>query len=616
MTEDELIDSDILGYLKKHETKELLRFVTVGSVDDGKSTLIGRLLYETKGVYEDQLASVKKVSESKGNVQEGIDFSLITDGLKSEREQGITIDVAYRYFSTEKRKFIIADTPGHVQYTRNMATGASTADVAIILIDARLGVLQQSRRHAYIASLLGIRNLLVAVNKMDLQEYNRDVFKRIKDEFSGFVEFLHFENLSFIPVSALKGDNIVRKSSHTDWYEGETVLHYLETVPIEQSFKPEEFYFPVQYVIRPDLHFRGFSGTLYSGEISTGDEIIVLPSGKSSQIKSIETYDGKLDRAFCTQAVTLTLKDEIDISRGDVLVKPDNPFHMSHRLRAHLVWMHEDGLKKGRPYSIKHAGNIYQGSFKSIEYKIDMDTLEKTETDTFGLNDIGEAVLAVNRPLVIDLYEKNRQAGSFIVIDRMSNLTVGAGMISGYEFDEQPDILTLSRRLTPEDRARHFSQKPVVIWFTGRPGSAKIIVSRALEKRLFEAGHLAYVLDPERVPHADRHATGKRLESILDYAEIMLDSGAITISAFTSPKPEDRRRVREKFGKENVIEIFSKVSMEVAKNRLAGLNRNPNNAELEYIDPKEWDIFIDSDHLHIQKAVDQILALLKQRSFI
>ena len=340
MTEKLITEAEVLDYLKRHEAKGLLRFVTVGSVDDGKSTLIGRLLYESKGVYEDQLASVKKATQSKGNVLEGdIDFSLITDGLKSEREQGITIDVAYRYFSTEKRKFIIADTPGHVQYTRNMATGASTADAAIILIDARLGVLQQSKRHAYILSLLGIPNLMVAVNKMDLKNYREGVFKEIKKEFAEFVKPLSFKDVNFIPVSALKGDNIVKKSKATPWYEGKTVLDYLETVKIEGSPELDSFFFPVQYVIRPNLTFRGYAGTIASGKIKPGDEILALPSAKMSRIKSIETFEGTLDNASKDQAVTLTLEDEIDISRGNVLVKPNNPFHVSHKLRAHLVWM-------------------------------------------------------------------------------------------------------------------------------------------------------------------------------------------------------------------------------------------------------------------------------------
>jgi sulfate adenylyltransferase large subunit len=377
LTEQQLIDSDIEAYLRKHEEKELLRFVTVGSVDDGKSTLIGRLLYESHGVYEDQLASVKKASEHKGSAGGEIDFALITDGLRSEREQGITIDVAYRYFNTERRKFIIADTPGHVQYTRNMATGASTADVGIILIDARQGVLQQSRRHAYIASLLGIPNLLVAVNKMDLVDYSPERYEEIAEEFRGFVANLNFTNVTFIPVSALKGDNVVHNSDRTPWYQGKTILQHLETVPIEENLKSEDFYFPVQYVIRPNLDFRGFSGTIASGEIGVGEEIIVLPSGKSSRVKSIVTYDGELRSAFQDQAVTITLEDEIDISRGDVLVKPENPFHLTHRFTSHLVWMNEEGLKPGKAYWVKQASSLYQGSVSQIAYRVNMDDLSQ-----------------------------------------------------------------------------------------------------------------------------------------------------------------------------------------------------------------------------------------------
>ena len=467
----EMSEAEVLEYLKGHEAKELLRFVTVGSVDDGKSTLIGRLLYESKGVYEDQLASVKKATENKGNVTEGdIDFSLITDGLKSEREQGITIDVAYRYFSTEKRKFIIADTPGHVQYTRNMATGASTADVAIILIDARLGVLQQSKRHAYIASLLGIPNLIVAINKMDLKDYSQEVFESIRDDFNNFVTSIGFKDVVTIPVSALKGDNIVQKSERTSWYKGNTILSYLETVPIEINIDSSDFYFPVQYVIRPDLNFRGFAGTVASGDIHVGDEIMALPSGKTSHVKSIETYDGTLDRAFQDQAVTITLQDEIDISRGNVLVRKDNPFHVSHQLKAHLVWMNEEPLKLNHIYLIKHANDFYQGSFKEVLYKLNMDTLEQDTASELSLNDIGEISLSMNRPLIMDLYSSNRKAGAFIVVDRMTNLTVAAGMISGFDFDEQQDLKILAQGLKAEERAQHFGQKPSVIWFTGRPG--------------------------------------------------------------------------------------------------------------------------------------------------
>ena len=397
---------DITSFLKAHEKKELLRFVTVGSVDDGKSTLIGRLLYEVDGVYEDQLASVKKATEFKGNSGTEIDFALITDGLKSEREQGITIDVAYRYFTTAKRKFIIADTPGHTQYTRNMATGASTADVAIILIDARLGVLEQSRRHAFIANLLGIPKLLVAINKMDLVDYREDKFKTIQRDFSKFLQNLNFKEVVFFPISALKGDNIVRSSNDLHWFHGGTILHYLETTTIQRRIDVENFYYPVQYVLRPNLNYRGLGGTITSGKVQVGDEVVSLPSGKTSRIRSIDTWGGSLIEAFAPLSVCITLEDEIDSSRGDVIVKSKNHFHVSHHLEANLVWMHEEELKAGNPYWIKLGSSIVTGTIEEITYRVNMKTLDQESTTVLKLNDIGQVKIILNQPLVVETLRK------------------------------------------------------------------------------------------------------------------------------------------------------------------------------------------------------------------
>ncbi len=428
MQESQLIKKDIAKYLRLHQEKELLRFTTAGSVDDGKSTLIGRLLFDTNAVYEDQLDSARKAT--KMEVGEDIDLSLLTDGLKAEREQGITIDVAYRYFTTAKRKFIIADTPGHVQYTRNMATGASTADVAIILIDARLGVQPQSKRHAMIASLLGIPKLLVAVNKMDLKNYSQKVFEEIKTDFQKIVSTMTFKEVAFFPVSALKGDNVAEKSKNMPWFKKGTVLNFLETTPLIRHTSQRDLFFPVQYVLRPDLNFRGYAGQIASGSVNVGDEVMVLPAGKVSRVKSIVTYDGKIKSASEPQSVVLTLTDEVDISRGDVLVHKNNHFRVSRQLKADVVWMNETPLKLKHPYWIKQASSLVTGSFTSVDQGLDINTLETISVTTLNLNDIGEVTLNLSRPLVFENYEKNRQAGAFIIIDRLTNATMGAGMVS------------------------------------------------------------------------------------------------------------------------------------------------------------------------------------------
>ena len=425
MTDDkDLIRDDIEAYLAKYRKKELLRFVSVGSVDDGKSTLIGRILYDTGMVFEDQMAAVRAASQS-----DEPDLALLTDGLKAEREQGITIDVAYRYFATDKRKFIIADTPGHIQYTRNMVTGASTADVALILIDARHGVLQQSRRHAYIASLLGIPHLAVCVNKMDLSDYSQEVFDEISADFTEFGKTLRFKDIQFFPVSALVGDNVVSDSENTPWYDGPSVLGYLETVPVFEDRNFDDFRYPVQYVIRPDLDYRGFAAEVASGVIAKGDDIVSLPSGKTSKVSAIDTYDGGLEEAFAGQSVTIRLEDEIDISRGDMIVKPGNLPRVTRRFDAHLVWMHEKPLDTEKAYLVKHTTQTVRAQIDKIHFEVDMDTLEEKPTDGVELNDIAKVRLSCHRALYVDDYQRNRETGSFIVIDTLTNNTVAAGMI-------------------------------------------------------------------------------------------------------------------------------------------------------------------------------------------
>ncbi len=428
--QSDLIATDIDAYLKQHEHKELLRFLTCGSVDDGKSTLIGRLLHDSKMIYEDQLESIKSDSVKHGTTGEKVDLALLVDGLQAEREQGITIDVAYRYFSTAKRKFIIADTPGHEQYTRNMATGASTCQLAIILIDARHGVMTQTRRHSYIASLLGIKHLVVAVNKMDLVQFSEKVFEEIKDAYLKFSESLATHDIRFMPMSALEGDNVVNSSANMPWYTGPTLMEILESVEVAADKNLDDFRFPIQYVNRPNLNFRGFCGTIASGTINVGDPIKVLPSNKTSKIKTITTYEGDLPSAFVDQAVTLTLTDEIDISRGDMIVKADAEVSVSNHFRAHLVWMSESALHPGREYGFKFASKYTTGSVANIHHRIDVNTQEHSETDALQLNDIALVAVTLNQVVAIDPYEQNRATGAFIVIDRLTNITVGAGMIT------------------------------------------------------------------------------------------------------------------------------------------------------------------------------------------
>ena len=433
---------------------ELLRFSTAGSVDDGKSTLIGRLLYDCKGVYEDQVASVKKASVNRNAGT--IDFSLLTDGLRAEREQGITIDVAYRYFATPRRKFIIADTPGHEQYTRNMATGASTADLAVVLVDARKGVLPQSRRHAYIAALLGIQHILVAVNKMDLVDFQQDVFEAIREEFSAFVAPLGVRDVEFIPISALEGDNVVARSERTPWYQGPALLAYLESAPTDHTRNLDDFRFPVQYVIRPSLDFRGYAGQIASGVLRPGDEVTVLPSGRTSRVKTISTYDGDLDVAYPLMAVTVTLEDELDISRGDMLVHSNAKPEVSRRFEASVVWMHQNALELGRYYLLKQTTHQVTASVTAIRHKVDINTLVNLPADQLSLNEIGVLELETHRPLYFDSYEKNRVTGSFILIDPLNNATVGAGMIRrsiGKIDDGQRGIVTLAGELVEVDSA-------------------------------------------------------------------------------------------------------------------------------------------------------------------
>lgn len=536
--------SSIQEFLDHEYRKQLLRFTTAGSVDDGKSTLIGRLLYDSKGVYEDQLASVKNASVNRSAGP--IDFSLLTDGLKAEREQGITIDVAYRYFATPRRKFIISDTPGHEQYTRNMATGASTAHVAIVLVDARKGVLPQSRRHAFIASLLGIPYVAVAVNKMDLVDFRQDVFDQIREEFLDFARHLDIPNLHFIPVSALAGDNVVSDSPRMQWYGGGNLLSYLETVPLDEGRAGEDMRFPVQYVIRPTLDFRGYAGQVASGMVRQGDPVMVLPSGRTTRVKSIVTFEGELKEAFPPQSITVCLEDEIDISRGDMLVTPSRMPHVSRRFEAAIVWMHQTPLELNRPYLLKHTSRQITATVTSVIHKLDVNTQEKNPATRLELNEIGAITIETRRPIFFDSYRKNHSTGSFILIDPVSNSTLAAGMITeraagedstrraalqGVEFERS--------RLTAAERWERNGHRPATVWLT-----ARLDLAYLLERELFERGCHVHVLADD----VDSHI-------LPELARMSCAAGLLTICSLAYSEQQEVERAKSVIGDDMFVYV-------------------------------------------------------------
>lgn len=573
-----LIEQDILSYLKQHEQKELLRFITCGSVDDGKSTLIGRLLHDSKMIYEDQLAAISKDSNRFGTTGDDTDLALLVDGLQSEREQGITIDVAYRYFSTDKRKFIIADTPGHEQYTRNMATGASSANLAIILIDARHGIMTQTRRHSFIVSLLGIRHVILAVNKMDLVDYGETAFESIKESYLEFAKSLKMHNIHVIPISALKGDNVVNRSEEMSWYQGETLMQKLETIDISESYNFGNLRFPVQYVNRPNLNFRGYAGTIASGTLNVGDEIMVLPSRKSSKIKNIVTFDGDLHEAHAPLAVTVTLEDELDISRGDMLVHPDNAPSVGSSFDAQIIWMSENALSVGRQYDIKSNSKISQGVIQQIYHRTDVNTLEKHEASTLELNEIGLCQVALAQELSYDPYHVLPATGSFIVIDRLSNITVGAGMITKSTRAAKPaqvtNVVKQETKVSKEERSVQKQQTPRIVWFTGLSGSGKSAFANALEQRLFELGKHSYMLDGDNMRLGlNKNLTFNdedRVENIRrigEVAKILVDAGLIVLASFISPFRSERSMVRSMVQEGEFIEVFVDTPLEICEQR-------------------------------------------------
>lgn len=528
--QSDLIASDIQAYLNQHENKELLRFLTCGSVDDGKSTLIGRLLHDSKMIYEDQLAAIQSESARIGNAGEELDLALLVDGLQAEREQGITIDVAYRYFSTDKRKFIIADTPGHEQYTRNMATGASTCDLAIILIDARHGVQVQTKRHSFIVSLLGIKHTIVAINKMDLVEFSEERFEEIKRDYQEFAKDLDLPDVQFVPISALKGDNVVSVSDQTPWYNGAPLMETLESVEIANDHNFDTLRFPVQYVNRPNLDFRGYCGTLASGIVRPGDEVTVLPSGKSSRVKSIVTFEGEIEEAFPPMSVTLTLEDEIDVSRGDVLVHSTDVPEVTNRFDAMVVWMSENELVAGRQYDVKLATTTIAGGVTNIRHRVDVNTLERSEVNTLVLNDIARCEITLERPVIADDYKQHNGTGSFIIVDRLTNATVAAGMVIGDSAAfEQGDIeIVAEAQVDAADKARRFGQQAATVVVSGGTDAQRDMVLYSVEKALFNAGRAVAVLNAATVPAVLQ-------DNLIETAAVLNNNGLLVLTSDQTP---------------------------------------------------------------------------------
>lgn len=616
--------------------KSLLRFVTSGSVDDGKSTLIGRLLYETKSIYEDQYAAIEKTSRKKGLKE--VELAYLLDGLAAEREQGITIDVAYRYFETPKRKFIITDTPGHVQYTRNMVTGASKADCAIILIDARNGVLTQSKRHGFLISLLQIPHLIVAINKMDLVDYAENIYTNIVKEYESYSQKLDIHDIVYIPVSALKGDNVVSKSENMPWYVGTTLLHCLENTHVSSDRNLVDFRFPVQYVIRPHLNFRGFAGKVVSGTITPDEEIVILPSQKVTRVKSITTYDGELQEAFVPQSVVMTLQDEIDISRGDMIVRRKNIPQIETCLEAVICWMDEKAMDMAKSYIMKHTTRSVNAYIKKIVYKIDVDTLHRKPADTFLLNDIGRVEIDTSAPVFFDPYKLNHATGSFILIDRLTNNTVAAGMIRDVarHIEDYADIQTAERRSTEKSthtiwhgvnielrkREKQNGHKAVTLWFTGLSGAGKSTIAMALEQKLFARKIQTVLLDGDNLRHglcsdlgfspADRKENIRRAGEV---AKIIFEQGNIVICTFISPYNADREFVRRLFPKERFIEIYICCDIDECRRRDPnGLYRKAQSGSIKdftgihsiYEIPENPDLIIDTKSMPPGKCVDLI----------
>ncbi len=627
----DLIEQDIEAYLHAHEHKSLLRFITCGSVDDGKSTLIGRLLYDSKMIFEDQLAALEADSKKVGTQGGDLDFALLVDGLAAEREQGITIDVAYRFFSTDKRKFIVADTPGHEQYTRNMVTGGSTADLAVILIDARKGVLTQTRRHSYLVSLLGIRKVVLAINKMDLVDYSHEIYDAIVAEYRDFAKQIDLHDIVPIPVSGLKGDNITAPSSHTPWYHGPTLMGYLETVEIEDRLQHQPFRLPVQWVNRPNLDFRGFAGTIVSGTVSQGEKIRVVPSGRESRVARIVTMEGDLGRAVAGQSVTLTLEDEIDVSRGDVLACTSAPPHVADQFETTIIWMADEPMLPGRPYWMKIGTKQVSATITEPKYKVNVNTLEHLAAKKLGLNEIGVCNVALDHPIAFDPYAENRDTGGFILIDRLSNHTVGAGLIH-FALRRSQNIHWQALDIHKGSRAALKGQKPCVLWFTGLSGAGKSTIANLVEKQLHALGRHTYLLDGDNVRHGLNRDLGftdtdrvENIRRVAEVAKLMTDAGLIVMVSFISPFRAERRMARSLFEFGEFFEVHVDTPLAVAEARdVKGLYAKARRGELKnftgidspYEPPEKPEIYIDTTHTSSEESATAIVDELRKAGML
>jgi bifunctional enzyme CysN/CysC len=645
--EQELIDRDIEAYLARHESKELLRFLTCGSVDDGKSTLIGRLLHDTHMIHEDTLQAAERDSKSLGTQSGALDLALLVDGLKSEREQGITIDVAYRYFTTAARKYIIADTPGHEQFTRNMATGASTCDLAILLIDARHGVAVQTRRHSYITSLLGIREIVIAVNKMDLVGNAQARFDEIVADYKAFAAKLPARNMRFIPMSALNGDNVVHRSSSMPWYTGPTLLEHLDSVPLAGRRNSVDFRFPVQWVNRPNLDFRGFTGTVAGGCVKPGDRVMVLPSRKTTTVKRIVTFDGDLAQATPPLSVTLTLADEVDCARGDMLVHPSNEPHVAQDVSAMIVWMDDQSpLVPGKEYLLKHGPNKTPASVTTIVHRVDVNTLNRSAAPALALNDIGQVQIRTSRPLVYDAYTRNRATGAFILIDRLTNMTAGAGMLldpseageGHWQDTPQGGRLAPSGRVVSrEEREKRLGQKPCTILFTGLSGCGKTEIARAVERRLFDLGRFGAVIDGPALRSGMNRDLGfsradrsENLRRGMELAKAMNEIGLVVLASFTAPDASVRAKARDLVGASQFALVHVSTPLDACRTRdpvglyrdaAQGTVKDVPGVDFEYDQPADADLTIPFHELGapdvaIRTAVERVMALLDARGVI
>jgi bifunctional enzyme CysN/CysC len=622
----ELISTDIESYLKSHEEKSLLRFITCGSVDDGKSTLIGRMLYESQMLFDDQLSALKSDSKKIGTQGNEIDFALLVDGLAAEREQGITIDVAYRFFSTDKRKYIVADTPGHEEYTRNMATGASTADVAIILIDAKQGVLTQTRRHSFIVSMVGVKKVLLAVNKLDLVDYSEQVYRQIVSDYSDFAESaLDIDSITAIPISALLGDNVVERSEKTPWYTGETIMGYLENIEVRNQRKQASFRMPVQWVNRPNSNFRGFSGLIASGETKIGDKVRLHPGGKESSIASIVTWDGELQQASAGQSVTITLNDEIDVSRGDTIAVSTDPCAESDQFQSRILWMNDNPMIPGRQYIFKSNTQTTTLTLGKLKHRIDVNTLNHLPAKTLELNEIGVCNISLDKRIAFDPYEDNQTMGGFIVIDRLSNNTVGMGLID-FALRRSENIHWQKMDVSKESRAEQKSQAAKIIWFTGLSGSGKSSIANILEKKLQALGKHTITLDGDNMRHGLNRDLGftaaDRVENIRrvgEVAKLMVNSGLICITSFISPFESERKMARSLVSENEFIEVFIDTPLSVCEERdVKGLYAKARSGEIPnftgisspYESPENPEIRIDTTKQSPEEAANQIIEFI------